>query len=144
MRAVIFDLWNTLVDWAVEESNTLREDLAASTGLDEERFTALWQETYRLRETGPLERAFRALGVPDAEIEGHIAARHALTRRALVPRDGVLPTLEELRRRGLRLGLVSACTEEVPAPGGAARGVRARPRVPAHARRGRGHGRVPP
>ena len=115
MRAVIFDLWNTLVDWAVDDSNTLREELAASTGHNPERFTALWQETYRLRETGPLDRAFRALGVPDAEIEGHIAARHALTRRALVPRDGVLPTLTELRRRGLRLGMVSACTEEVPA-----------------------------
>lgn len=115
MRAVIFDLWNTLVDWAVDDSNTLREELAASTGHDPDHFMALWQETYRLRETGPLDRAFRALGVPDAEIEGHIAARHALTRRALVPRDGVLPTLTELRRRGLRLGMVSACTEEVPA-----------------------------
>ena len=48
MRAVIFDLWNTLVDWAVDESNTLREDLAASTGLGEDRFTALWQEPERV------------------------------------------------------------------------------------------------
>jgi putative hydrolase of the HAD superfamily len=99
----------------VEDSITLREKVAASTGHDADRFTALWQETYRLRETGPLDRAFRALGVPDAEIEAHIEARYALTRRALVPRDGVLSTLAELHRRGFRLGLVSACTEEVPA-----------------------------
>ncbi|HEU5214563.1 MAG TPA: HAD-IA family hydrolase [Gaiellaceae bacterium] len=36
-----------------------------------------------------------------------------MTRRALVPVDGALPTLGELRSRGLRLGLISNCSGDV-------------------------------
>ena len=36
-----------------------------------------------------------------------------LTRSALVPTPGAIPTLVELRRRGIATGLVSNCTEEV-------------------------------
>ena len=115
VRAVIFDLWETLIDWVVEESSAFRERLAATTGHDQERFAALWDETYRLRETGTLAEAYRAVGVPDEALDELIDARHALARRVIVPRDGVVETLGELRRRGLRLGLISACTEDVPA-----------------------------
>jgi putative hydrolase of the HAD superfamily len=111
---VIFDLWETLIDWIVEESNVFRQRLAATTGHDPERFAELWEETYRLRETGTLAAAYRAVGVPQDALDELIAERHALARRAVVPRDGVLETLQELRRRGFRLGVVSACTEDVP------------------------------
>lgn len=115
VRAVIFDLWGTLADWDADESNAFRRALASTTGHDEERFAELWKETYRQRETGPLADAYRELGVPEAELDRVLAERHAYTRRTLLPRDGVVPTLEELRRRGFRLGLVSACSEDVPA-----------------------------
>jgi len=114
IRAVIFDLWETLIDWLIEESSVFRQELAATTAHTPERFAELWQETYRLRETGSLADAYRAVGVPEEELERLIDARHALARRALVPRDGVVGTLQELRRRGLRLAVVSACTEDVP------------------------------
>jgi len=35
-------------------------------------------------------------------------------REVLVPRPGAVNVLEELRRRGQRLGLISVCSEEVP------------------------------
>ena len=107
---MIFDLWETLVDWAREESSAFRRAIAATTGHGEERFGELWDETYRLRETGPLKRAYRAVGVPDEALEEVIAARHEVARRTLLPREGVVETLEELRRRGFRLGLISVCT----------------------------------
>ena len=62
---------------------------------------------------GPLADAYRALGVPEAELDRVVAERHAYARRTLLPRDGVVSTLEELRRRRFRLGLVSACSEDV-------------------------------
>ena len=36
------------------------------------------------------------------------------TREVLVPRPGAVEVLDELRRRGYRLGLISVCSEEVP------------------------------
>ncbi|MBA3718518.1 MAG: HAD-IA family hydrolase, partial [Actinobacteria bacterium] len=36
------------------------------------------------------------------------------TREALVPRPGAVEVLDELRRRGFKLGLISVCSEEVP------------------------------
>ncbi len=35
-------------------------------------------------------------------------------KRVLVPRPDALPTLDELRRRGHLLGMISVCTEDVP------------------------------
>ncbi len=115
MRAVIFDLWQTLVDWPVDSSRLLREAILESTGHPREEFERRWWENYRLRETGPLADAFRALGVPEVAIEGLIARRYDNTRRALRPREGAVETLDELRRRGYRTGLISVCSEEVPA-----------------------------
>jgi putative hydrolase of the HAD superfamily len=40
--------------------------------------------------------------------------RRERAKRVLVPRPDALPTLEELRRRGHLLGMISVCTEDVP------------------------------
>jgi putative hydrolase of the HAD superfamily len=114
-RAVIFDLWETLVDWPLEEARRLTERIAVHVGLDDETFAQRWHENYVQRETGPLAAAYAALGVPEEHVHGLVAARHDLARRALVPRAGVLDTLDDLHARGLRLGLISVCSEEVPA-----------------------------
>jgi putative hydrolase of the HAD superfamily len=113
-RAVIFDLWETLVDWPVDDARQLTRRIAAHTGLDDDAFIRAWDENYRLRETGPLAAAYRALGLPEEHIDVHVAARHDLARRALRPRERVVETLEELRARGIKLGLISVCSEEVP------------------------------
>jgi putative hydrolase of the HAD superfamily len=115
MRAVIFDLWDTLVEWPVEEGRALRDDLARLVQVDADEFERRWRDGYRASQTGPLADAYRALGLPEEHVEMHVAARHAFGRRALRPRDGALETLVELRRRGVRLGLMSVCSEEVPA-----------------------------
>jgi putative hydrolase of the HAD superfamily len=114
-RAVIFDLWETLVDWPLEEARELTSQIASHLDLDDDAFMARWHENYHLRETGPLAAAYEALGVPSEHVQTLVAARHDLARRALVPREGVVETLDELRRRGHRLGLISVCSEEVPA-----------------------------
>jgi putative hydrolase of the HAD superfamily len=114
-RAVIFDLWETLVDWPVDDARQLTKRIAAHTRLDDDAFMRAWEENSRLRQTGPLAAAYRALGLPEEHIDVHVAARHDLARRALRPREGVVDTLDELRERGLKLGLISVCSEEVPA-----------------------------
>jgi putative hydrolase of the HAD superfamily len=113
-RAVIFDLWETLVDWPVEEARALTERIRTHFDLDDDTFMQRWHDNYHRRETGPLAAAYAALGVPDEHVEEHVRARHDLARRSLLPRPGVVETLDELRARGVRLGLISVCSEEVP------------------------------
>jgi putative hydrolase of the HAD superfamily len=115
VRAVIFDLWETLVDWPAEEARSLSEKLADRLGLTPGELEDRVRESYLLSQTKPLATLYRALGVPDEHIETHVTARFDFARRALRPRPGVVNTLVELRARGVKLGLISMCSEDVPA-----------------------------
>ena len=115
MKAVIFDLWDTLVEWPVAEADVLKEQLAALVTVDAEEFERRWRDGYRASQTGPLADSYRALGLPDEHIETHVAARHAFARRSLRLRDGARETMAQLRARGVKLGLITVCSEEVPA-----------------------------
>src|SRR5262245_20217688 len=115
MRAVIFDLWDTLVDWPVREGEELKQRVAAHVGGEPDEFEQAWRESYRASQTGPYADVLRSLGVPDEHVEDHVAARHEFGRTFLRLRDGARDALGELRRRGVRLGLITVCSEEVPA-----------------------------
>ena len=116
-RAVIFDLWQTLVPWPVDSANRMHESLARHFGADPSRFRELWLDSRRERELGPIEPQLRSLAAA-VGFEGDVAAAAVLRRdwtfESLVPREDAIPTLEELRRRGHRLGMISACSEDVP------------------------------
>ena len=114
VRAVVFDLWDTLVEWPQAEWDAMKRDFAERLGLPLTRFEQLWLETYSLRETGRLEHSFELLGADDTAIAEFVERRYAIVRRALVPRAGAIETLDELRTRGLGLGLISVCGDEVP------------------------------
>jgi putative hydrolase of the HAD superfamily len=92
--------------------------MADHLGISNERFIEAWTALYEQRATGPIEPSVRAvceqLGVADSHVDGLISFRIDFTREMLVPRPGALYVLDELRRRGLRLGLISVCSEEVP------------------------------
>jgi len=120
VRAVVFDLWQTLATWPDELSRGLRRRWSSRIGVSEERLEELWYEaeTYRRRETGPIVSAVQALhealgAEVGADIDEIVGWRLDLTRQALVPDAGVVPTLAELKRRGIATGLISNCTEEV-------------------------------
>ena len=115
MRAVIFDLWDTLVEWPVEEGERLKRMLSEHLGVHGAEFERLWRESYRAQQTGPLARAYGALGLADRHVPAHVEARHEFGRRALRLRAGAADAIRELRRRRLRVGLISVCSEEVPA-----------------------------
>lgn len=119
-EAVVFDLWNTLVVWPEDDGDgrNFYGLMADAVGIEHDRFSDAWFEHYDLRATGPLEPSVRAvceqLGVEEDRVHGLIGLRVDWTREALVPRPGAVEVLEELRRRGYRLGLISVCSEEVP------------------------------
>jgi putative hydrolase of the HAD superfamily len=115
VKAVIFDLWDTLVEWPVAEAAVLKNGIAEHVAIEPGEFERRWHEGYKASQTMPLADSYRALGVPDEHIDAHVAARHEFGRKTLRLRAGARETLAQLRERGLRLGLISVCSEEVPA-----------------------------
>jgi putative hydrolase of the HAD superfamily len=117
-RAVVFDLWQTLVRWPEDASREVRRRWSESLGVPAEKVDELWTDAdfYRRRETGPIRAALEelqdAVGAT-AELDDVLSWRLEVTRRALVPDNGVPETLAELRRRGIRTAIISNCTEEV-------------------------------
>jgi putative hydrolase of the HAD superfamily len=115
MRAVIFDLWDTLVEWPTGEAARIRDRLAALVDHSEEEFGRRWAALYPATQTGPLADAFRAFGVPEDRVGAEVEDRHRFAERTLRPRPGATGVLAGLRRRGLKLAVLSVCSEEVPA-----------------------------
>jgi putative hydrolase of the HAD superfamily len=121
-RAVVFDLWGTLV--AIPRAHqSARADrwsarVAARMGVAPERVDELWYDpaAYEKRESGPLRPVLEELAAAlggGADADELLAERVELVREVLVPAAGTIETLEELRRRGLRTGLISNATEDV-------------------------------
>jgi putative hydrolase of the HAD superfamily len=92
-------------------------ELATTWGADHERFDEVWNRRRLERETGPIEPHLRSVA-EELGLSGEIAAvlklRRDWTTASMVPRPDALSTLEELRRRGHRLGMISACSQDVP------------------------------
>jgi putative hydrolase of the HAD superfamily len=116
-RAVIFDLWATLVPWDQEQANRFYDRMADAAGIEQKRFREAWLSRRKSREVGPiaehLRELFTGLGA-EPDLEEILAMRREWTKRSLEPRPDALPTLAELRRRGHRLGLISVCSQDVP------------------------------
>jgi putative hydrolase of the HAD superfamily len=117
-RAVVFDLWQTLAEWPFATMSAFRREWSAELGVASERFDELWygEDFYRRRETGPIASAIADLYVTlgiDADVDAIVERRVELTRGALLPVPGALATMHDLRARGIAIGLISNCTEEV-------------------------------
>jgi putative hydrolase of the HAD superfamily len=115
-RAVVFDLFGTLIDDSPPAAYArFLEETARRLDADPERFRALWEAHDVARYTGPIEDCFEAicrkLGVPD--FRDALAFRLEHLRRILVPRPDAETTLHSLRERGLRLGMISNASGEV-------------------------------
>jgi putative hydrolase of the HAD superfamily len=118
IRGIVFDLWNTLAGWRADGSLDFRRRWSERIGVTPEAFDEVWHApgAYERRESGPIAEALTsvlaALQV-EADVSEAVEWRVDIARRSLVPEPGVVPTLEEIRRRGIALGLVSNSTEEV-------------------------------
>jgi putative hydrolase of the HAD superfamily len=115
VRAVIFDLWDTLADFDVEEARGAERRIAARLGMEHDRFRELWRAHAPARYVGSVAETFRALGIAEEVVPDLVAVRMDVARRGLVPRRGAVETLRTLRADGLRLGLITVCSDEVPA-----------------------------
>jgi putative hydrolase of the HAD superfamily len=113
-RAVVFDLFDTLVDYDDRRSREFSSAVARLCGRDPDEFHGVWIDGRRKRETGPMAPYLASLGIEEHEMQHFLELRRDWTRGILAqPRDGVIETVAELRRRGIRTGLITVCSEDV-------------------------------
>lgn len=123
-KAVVCDLFGTLVDmYPFHEDGHIRE-IAASLDVPSAEFSAPWLASYPDREAGRYASIADCIGFvgkqlnrtfSESQVDGAIAVLTRQTRDALTPRLGCVETLREMRTYGLRIGLVSGCSPELPA-----------------------------
>jgi putative hydrolase of the HAD superfamily len=122
--AVIFDLFGTLVDiFSLEEYRRFLDDLCAVLGVTPNDFMNRWDEKADERALGTvpvaeqLAELCRDLGVDVTreQLARAVEMRVDFVRGVLVPRDDAASTLAALRERGLKVGVISDCSEEVVA-----------------------------
>ncbi len=113
-RAVIFDLWDTLVDFDPAAGRAFQDQVAERLGRDPDEFATLWLEGRSVRESGTLREYLLGIGAAEGLVDELVTMRRDSTRGLLVPRPGAVETLAQLRDRGYRVGLITVCSEDVP------------------------------
>ena len=107
-RAVIFDLWETLIDWDREAAAAM----VAAVSEHAPEFAERWSRS-RNRYTAPIRVALADAGVPGSVMEEVCSLRLEYVRGALEPRPGAVETLRRLRELGILVGLITVCSEDV-------------------------------
>lgn len=123
-RAVIFDLYQTLLRGGLGPNRrAVNDEIARVLRVSPDRFAELFKATApeRMRgEFGGLEPTMRELakrlgGDPDdGQVRLAVLIWQRFHKTILWPSHSTMSTLDEMRDRGLRLGLVSNCSEETP------------------------------
>ena len=106
---MIFDLWETLIDWNHEANARMHAQVRERVGFD---FRERWNKATE-RYTTPVRTVLAGVGVPADAMDDVMSYRAEFVRTCLVPRAGAIETLAELRARGFRTGLITVCTEDV-------------------------------
>ena len=122
--AVIFDLWGTLVPGLQGDDYMASVRATADVlGAEPNVFAELWAgpEVQQARDSGRFGSKREALqwtserlglSVSDAQLQRAADIRYDYTKRGLIARADAAGTLAELRRRGLKLGMMSACSAD--------------------------------
>lgn len=114
MKAVVFDLFETLVDYDEQKSLGFSQAAAALLGRDPGEFHTVWREGRPARDSGPLREYLSSIAIEGEEADRLVELRRANALALLAePRPGVLETIGELHERGIGCGLITVCSEDV-------------------------------
>ncbi len=126
-EAVIFDVCGALADnWPMADFDNMLRKAAGRLGVQPEAFLRAANDETAVREAdfgtpgsiaAIIERYSRQIGcTPPAEaVEAAADLWQDFARLAIAPRPDAPATLAELRRRGLKVGVISDCAADLPA-----------------------------
>ncbi|WP_457062249.1 HAD family hydrolase [Mycobacteroides abscessus] len=119
-KAVIFDVWETLVPLPPAVKRTAFEQTASALGTAPDVLEAVWRRTRTRRETRPFESYLKWLRTElcanwtsSAMSEAILIRRKIHGEMFLSPRPGSIEVLRRLRKRAIRTGAISNCTSDV-------------------------------
>jgi len=122
-RAVVFDYFGTLTRTIIAmTTDTERDAVGAALGVDPVALEDQWRASYLARSTGrtgDLTATMRAMakavgGDPtDAGLAEAVRVRRTAYLRAAQPRPDAVDVLRSLKADGLRLAVVSDCSDEL-------------------------------
>src|SRR4029453_15257966 len=122
-KAIIFDLFGTLVDDFGFSVGQMHQEMAAPLAVPYEQFMALWGQTAKMRIIGAFETVEANIKYvcdtikvsPTAEqLEKAVEFRRKYIGQALRPRPDGISTVNELKNKGHKIGLLSNCSIEIP------------------------------
>ena len=122
-ETIVFDLFGTLVNHFPSSAGQMHHEMVAVLEVPYEEFNRLWSRTTEMRVIGAFETVEASIQYVLAkmnaparagQIRNAVALRMKYIKEALQPKADAISTLEELRRRGHRLGLLSNCSLEIP------------------------------
>jgi len=122
-KAVIFDLFGTLVNNFGSAAGQMGRELAAALAAPCEPFIAQWNQTLDMRIIGDfdtveanIEYVCRRLDIrpKDEQIRKAVAVRMNYVRQALKPKPNAIDTASQLKKQGHNMGLISNCSPEIP------------------------------
>jgi putative hydrolase of the HAD superfamily len=124
VKAIIFDLFGTIVDGFIASSAGLSDsDFPAALGVPNDSFMQNWRKLIDKRTIGEfqtveasIEHACNIIGacVTADQMAKAVHIRLQLTKRALTPRPDTITTLAKLKNDGFKIGLLSNCSIEIP------------------------------
>jgi putative hydrolase of the HAD superfamily len=122
-KAIIFDLFGTLVDDFGSSVGQMHHEMAAALAVPYEQFMQVWGQTAKMRIIGAFETVEANIKYvcdiikisPTAEqLEKAVEIRMKYIRQALQPRPDAISTVSELKNKGYRIGLLSNSSIEIP------------------------------
>jgi putative hydrolase of the HAD superfamily len=122
-KAVIFDLFGTLIDDFVSSAGNMHTEMAAALAVPYEQFNPLWNQTTEMRIVGAfetveanIEYVLQAMNAHARveQIERAVEIRMKYIGQALQPRPGAIDTLTQLKNHAYKIGLLSNCSIEIP------------------------------
>jgi putative hydrolase of the HAD superfamily len=122
-EAVIFDLFGTIVDGFASSSAGYQEQFAAALAVPHDQLAPHWRDLTDRRTLGEfqtvegsIEHLCNLIGITVSaeQMLAAVETRLNLTRHALKPRSDALATFTRLKSAGVKLGLLSNCSIEIP------------------------------
>jgi putative hydrolase of the HAD superfamily len=124
IRAVVFDYFGTLTPTLARVASAVDQpEIATILRVDRDAVSDWWARTYPDRSTGrtgtgldTMRLLARTLGGDDSDeaVRAAQAVRVATYATMATPRDNAADVLTALRAKGLRIGLLSDCSAELP------------------------------
>src|SRR5918996_5814201 len=112
-KAVIFDLFGTLIDDFVSSAGNMHTEMAAALAVPYEQFNPLWNQTTEMRIIGAfetveanIEYVLNAMNehARVEQIERAVEIRMGYISQALQPKPDAIDTLTELKNRAYKIG----------------------------------------